>query len=173
MNKLEESLDLLEKTENYKEHKQLLDAKISELLDDHGFKPVKEKANLKLYALGEEVFIKFDKWDKDEYCWAKPKELNHKKFYKSFKNTLIPSNLQFLTSIGVSIGVVVSAFEGLSYAGVPTDNPLTAVAILAPSTAIPVLLGFGYFKKRNKKKLEKNCEEIYYGKEALEKAFRR
>lgn len=172
MKKLEESLDLLEKTENYKEHKQLLDARISELLEDYNFKPIKEKDNLKLYALREEAFMKFNKWDKDEYCWAKPKELNHKKFYKSFKNTLVPSSLQFLASLGVSVGVAVSAFEGLSYAGVPIDNPLTAAAILA-SSAIPLFLGFNYFKKRNKKKLEENCEEIYYGKEALEKAFRR
>jgi hypothetical protein len=176
MNKLEETLDLLEKVENYKDYKILLDKKVGELLQEYGFKRVKEN----FYAKGEEIFAKLYKNQKIEYCWAMPKilqeELDYVKVYKELKKTEMPSGLQFLEVSGVSIGTI--SLGGYCIHNfvldANKDPQFFAYAMVGVAMFSLVLfgLGFNYLAKRNEKKFKENCEEIFYDKEALEKAFR-
>lgn len=178
MTKLEETLDLFEKTENYEPNKNLLNNKISELLKEHGFKRVKEEEYLKLYAKGEEIFAKLGN---EEYCWAKPKilkeELNYPKVYKELKKVYKPSNLQFLELLGVSLGTVpVGGYILHNLVLNLYKFPQYFAYAMAGLTAFSLVLfrfGFDHLVEHNKKKFEKSCEEIFYDKEALEKAFKR
>lgn len=188
MNKLEESLDLLERIEDYKSYKNVLDQKIDELLEEYGFKCVKErKKGILLYAKDGEIFAKLGD---EEYCWAKPnllkKELNYKKVYNSLKKASMPSGFQFLSVMGAWLGTMVLGGVGFDYLldinnrgleSLSNGNNIVFTIAMAgltgSSMTLYFLLGLEYLVKRNKKKFEKSCEEIFYGKEALEKAFRR
>lgn len=176
MSKLEECLDLFEKIENpeqnYKRNKQLLNDGIDELLKNYGFNPIKEDRDMKLYATGEEVFIKFWKKDshdyKNEYCWALSR-IDTIDFYKKFKKTIKTSFYDNLVSIAsgfVTGGLFFSLAHGWEEPG------LGASAFIF--LGLTGMLCTSYFlASRNEIKLKENCKEIYYGKEALEKAFRR
>ena len=182
---LGEALRLYDIVNNLKGQKSMLDSKVDELLKGYNFNILKKHKDMNVYAKegnSNTLFIEygFKEEGNTKYCFAVLKDNpDTKGFNKNLKIRLLDKNtlreygiLGLIWGGGTLLGLVVDYLTGT--AGTDGIGMATASGFFGGGLAASLTMISIHSKTvaKAEKELEGMCKKIYYGKAALEEAFK-